>query len=802
MKNKINTFFFGLVFLSLFLFYGCKESKQPLELWYKQPADKWMQATPIGNGRLGAMIYGGIETETIALNEITFWSGQPDENQELPCGKEKLAEMRKLFFDGKLKEGNEMAARYLSGKPHSFGTHLPVGDLKFNFSLSGKQISDYKRSLNIENALSTITFKADNINFTREYFCTNPDNIMAARFSADTKASISFNLSLDLLQDVTIDTKDNELSFAGQVSFPKLGPGGVKFHGKIKIQLTGGKIQAEKDQLVVTDADDAIVWIDIHTDYKKPEFKTICEDAIQKITLKKYDQVKQNHIDDYARLFNRVEFSLGENETNKLPTDVRWKSVKEGNIDAGLDALFFQYGRYLLISCSRENSPLAANLQGLWNDNLACNMPWTCDYHLDINTQQNYWAANLSNLHECNLPLFNYIEDLSAHGEKTAMKVYGSPGWVAHTVANVWGYTAPGEGITWGLHTTAGVWIATHLWEHYQYTKDTEFLKNKAYPILKKAAQFFQDYLVEDSQSGYIVTGPSNSPENSFLFDGADLALSMMPTGDMILLTELYTACIESSKILGIDKEFSEQLQKNLEKLPPYKIGKNGGIQEWFEDYEEAHPNHRHTTHLLGFYPFSQITLDKTPELAKAAGQTIKNRLSAEGWEDTEWSRANMVCFYARLKEPEEAYKSIIQLQQDFARENLLTISPPGIAMAEEDIFIFDGNEAGIAGMAEMLLQNHQGYIEFLPALPQAWNTGYFKGLCIKGGAEVDLYWKNGLVQDAQIRATADNTFSLKIPDNTNSLKISKNGDTINPENSNGIITFEMKKGDKLAITY
>lgn len=499
MKNKISAIFLGFMFL-LFVTSCDNENKRTesqLKLWYETPASDWMQALPLGNGRLGAMIYGGVETETVALNEITFWSGQPDENQELACGKEKLSEMRKLFFEGKLKEGNEMAARYLSGQPHSFGSHLPVGNLKFNFLYPNNSISNYKRTLDIENSISTVSFKSDNVNYKREYFCSNPDDILAARFTADSNKSITFDMYLDFLQDVAIEAEGNGLTFSGQASFPKQGPGGVKFYGKVKLQLTGGEVQTENDRLKIVGADEAIVWVDIHTDYKKPDFEQRCNAAIQKIVSKDYDIVKNNHIEDYTNLFNRVELSLGQSEADNLPTDMRWTRVREGNSDTGLDALFFQYGRYLLISASRENSPLPANLQGLWNDNRACNMPWTCDYHLDINTEQNYWAANITNLHECNTPLFNYIEDLSVHGEKTAMKVYGSPGWVAHTVANIWGYTAPGQGITWGLHPTGGVWLATHLWEHYLYTKDIEFLRNKAYPLLRKSALFFQDYLVK-----------------------------------------------------------------------------------------------------------------------------------------------------------------------------------------------------------------------------------------------------------------------------------------------------------------
>ena len=360
-------------------------------------------------------------------------------------------------------------------------------------------------------------------------------------------------------------------------------------------------------------------------------------------------------------------------------------------------------------------------------------MPWTCDYHLDINTQQNYWATNVTNLAECNTPLFNYIEYLAKAGEKTAAKVYGSPGWVAHTVTNVWGYTAPGEWPGWGLFPAAGTWIALHLWEHYNYTLDKGFLVNKAYPLLRKNAEFFLDYMVTDPVSGYLMTGPCTSPENSFRYKGDVLSLSMMPTCDRVFVYELFSSCISASEILGGDAEFRKSLKAALAKLPPLKIGKTGEVQEWFYDYEKAIPNHRHTTHLTSLYPFSQISPERTPELAMAAAKTIQYRLDAPGWEDVEWSRANMINFFARLKEPEKALNSINILLKDLTRENLLTISVAGIAGANYDIFVLDGNEAAASGIAEMLIQSHEDYIEFLPALPAEWKTGYYKGAMCQG---------------------------------------------------------------------
>jgi alpha-L-fucosidase 2 len=791
----INVVNYKLLIAGILILTSCTvEKENKLSLWYEQPAAEWMQATPVGNGRLGAMIYGGTDTETIALNEITLWSGQYDENQEQSCGKEQLAKIRRLFFEGNIPEGNHLGTQYLSGTPHSFGTHLPFGNLKIRFNAPSSEISNYKRELNIENSLTTVTYKAGDTHFTREYFCSNPDNVLLIKLSSDKKNALNFEVGLDLLRESEMTVSGNTLSFTGQALFEKQGPGGVHYIGNIRISSPDGKITARDHALVVEDCQEALIIIDLRTDYKNPDYVNACNQTVEQAVLKTYEELKQAHIADYSRLFNRTQLYLGKSELDNLPTDVRWNLLKTtGQDDPGLMALFFQYGRYLLISSSRENSPLPANLQGVWNDNLACNMGWTCDYHLDVNTEQNYWLANVGNLAECNAPLFTYLEDLAHHGEKTAMKVYGSPGWVAHTVANVWGYTAPGQSVNWGLTPSSGGWQASHLWSHYCYTQDKKFLQEQAWPVLKKAAVFYLDYLALDPRNGYLMTGPSISPENSFKVDGREWCMSLTPTVDRIIVYETFNACIEASKILGIDDDFRQSLEAAIVKLPPLQIGKDGTVQEWFEDYDLAHPEHRHASHLLSLYPYNQISLLRTPELAEAASKSIYRRTHAENYEDTEWSRANDICFYARLKQAENAYNNIKGLLTVFSRENLFTCSPAGVAGANEDIFSFDANESAPSGIAEMLIQSHEGHIEFLPALPEQWPSGYFKGLCVQGGAEVDLTWKNSRVESARVTATADNTFSLKLPEDKTVLK---NGQTLHAENN--IVSVELKKGEYL----
>lgn len=783
---------------------GCQsatDSCGTTELWYAQPAKVWMESLPIGNGRLGAMTYGGIEEEKLALNESTMWSGQYNENQNKPFGREKMNQLRKLFFEGKLSEGNRIAGDNLHGNQTFFGTHLPIGDLKMQFIYPEGKVTGYRRSLSLDEAISSVSFNSGGVNYKREYFATNPDNVLVLRLTADKQKSITMNMGLDLMRQADLSVEDNQLVFTGKVDFPLHGPGGVCFEGRIAVLADNGEVKMEQSGVGIKEADAVTLIVDVRTDYKSPDYKKLCADGVKKAIAKSYDELKQAHIKDYNTLYNRVSIHFGQDANRALPTDVRWKQVKEGKTDTGLDALFFQYGRYLTIASSRENSPLPIALQGFFNDNKACNMGWTNDYHLDINTEQNYWAANVGNLVECNAPLFTYIKDLAHHGAKTAEVVYGCKGWTAHTTANVWGYTPASSTIIWGLFPMAGSWIASHLWTQYEFTQDKQYLAETAYPLLKGNAQFILDFLAKDPKSGYLMTGPSISPENWFrTVGGEEMVASMMPACDRELAYEILSNCVQASEILDTDREFADSLRTAIVQLPPIQLRANGAIREWFEDFEEAHPNHRHTSHLLALYPFSQITLEKTPELAEAARKTIENRLSAENWEDTEWSRANMICMYARLKDAQEAYKSVQLLQGKLSRENLMTVSPGGIAGAEGDIYSFDGNPAGTAGMAEMLIQNHEGYVEFLPCLPIEWKDGGFKGLCLKGGAEATAEWTNAVINKASLKATADQVLKVKIPQGKKYRVLLNSKEAIANPDAKGLITVDMKRGDLLEL--
>lgn len=800
----------GLIIGAALLLSSCLSSEateNSLKLWYDKPADEWMKSLPAGNGRLGVMVYGGVETETIALNESTMWSGEYDEQQQRPFGREKLDQLRKLFFEDNLAKGNQIANEYMGGSPHSAGTHLPIGDLKMNFMYSRGQLSDYHRELDLTTAVQTVTYKIGDVEYTRQCIASNPDDVVAIHIRASRSGAITMDLGLELLRNANVVASGNQLIYTGDAEFEKHGKGGVRFEGRIAVQTKDGTIKADGKKLRIENATEVTVLSDVRTNYKNTTFagydyKEKCKETIDAASQSVFNTLKKKHIEDYSPLFARVEFSLGgTGKFTHFPNDKRWAQVKGGESDPELDALFFQYARYLLIASSRPNSPLPVALQGFFNDNLACHMGWTNDYHLDINTQQNYWIANVGNLAECHLPLFDYIKDLSVHGTKIAQDLYGTKGWTAHTTANPWGYAAVSSSISWGLFPTASSWLASHLWTQYEYTQDKSFLAKTAYPLLKSNAEFLLDYMVIDPRNNYLVTGPSISPENSFRHQGQDFSASMMPTCDRVLAFETFNACLQATEILNTDPEFAESLRTAIAQLPPFRIGANGGVQEWFEDYEEAHPNHRHTTHLLALYPYSQITPDQTPELATASYQTIKQRLAAKDWEDTEWSRANMICFYARLKSPVEAYNSVKQLLGKLSRENMFTVSPAGIAGADNDIFAFDGNTAGAAGIAEMLLQSYDNKIELLPCLPEEWKDGSFKGLCARGGVVVDMDWKNAGIEKAVLKATVPTKFSLRLP-NTTTYRWKLNKKTVSfAANADGSVHITMNAEDHLTIT-
>ncbi|MDE6079269.1 MAG: glycoside hydrolase family 95 protein [Duncaniella sp.] len=777
---------------------GVSASDCDTRLWYDTPAKEWMEALPLGNGRIGAMVYGGISSDRIALNEITMWSGQRDSLQNDNCGPERLAEIRKAFFDGDIAKGNHLTREYLSGRSASFGTHLPVGDLVIDFSHPSAAIADYRRSLDLSTGVATTTFKRGDVTFKREYIVDYPDNIMAIRLTADRPASISASVSTQLLREAAVSTTDNSLTFDGKVAYHMFGPGGVSFIGSVRLDNEGGTLSHTPGSVSVSDADALTLLIDIRTDYDNPSYKADLGANIAKASAAGFDTLKARHVADHSALFNRMSLTIdGDGTMSHLPTDTRLHLIKNGAVDPSFDALFFSYGRYMQIASSRPASPLCSNLQGIWNDNLACQMAWTCDYHLDININQNYWAANKANLHETNEPLFKYLRHLEKYGSETASKLYGCNGWCAHTVANVWGYTAPGGDVSWGLNVTGGAWLATELWSHFLYTRDLDYLRQTGYPLLKSCAQFFMDYMVEDPATGYLVTGPSISPENGFRYhDGNHYSASMMPTLDRAVVHQIYTACIESSKLLGVDKEMRRHLEKDIKRLPPLAVGQDGMVKEWMLDVTRTDPSHRHSSHLMALYPFGQMSYDLTPELMEAARLSLENQTADPNWENTEWSCGNMIGFYSFLKDPEKAHYYIQDLFHNFTRENLMTVSPEGVAGAPADIFSFDATEASVAGICDMLLQSQNGYVEFLPALPAAWRSGSVKGLCARGAVEADIDWTDGALARASLRATKDTTVKVRIPEGA---RVNLDGRIIKVKGTpDGLAVFPLKPGQSL----
>lgn len=731
-------------------------------LVYSRPSAKWMGALPLGNGRLGAMVYGGTDVETIALNEVTMWSGQPDPEANNLCGPDRLREMREAFLSGDYKRGNDLGWQYLCGHGKSFGTNLPFGDLLIG--TVGGDVSGYRRELALDEAVARVGFVCGGTRFSREYFASNPAQALVVRYTADKAHALSATVSMRMLRHSEVTARANQIDITGDARFDKNGEGGVRFRGIVRVMADGGSVRAVGDRLVVDRADAMTIIVDIRTDFQNLNYRSQCLNTVETAASRPYDELKREHVADFKAIFNRMDIDLGRPTTDANTTDEMFAEAHKGLSNPAFDALFFKYGRYMQISSSRENSPLPSNLQGIWNDNLACNMPWTCDYHLDINIQQNYWSANIANMAETNAPLFTYIGLLAKYGSVTARKMYGCGGWVAHTINNVWGDTAPGSACSWAMNVTAGAWMATHLWTHYEYTLDKDYLREVGYPLLKETAQFFVDYMVEDPKTGYLLSGPSISPENGFRGgDGRGYSLSMMPTIDRAVIYDIYNACIQSAKILGIDDDFSRRLQRDIKKLPPLRLLDNGELAEWYLDVVRDDPSHRHASHLLALYPFGQISPLKTPGLAEGCRLFLENQTSHANWEDTEWTRGNNINFYARLLDGEKAYESLKGLYTGFMRENLMTVSPAGIAGAESDIFSFDATEAAVAGVCEMLLQSYDGMLNFLPALPKAWKNGSIKGVCARGGIEADFAWKNRKVVSATLRSRVDQTVSVRV---------------------------------------
>lgn len=748
-------------------------------LWYDRPASRWFEALPIGNGRLGGMVFGGIDRERIGLSESTAWSGAPSTTDISPTALEELPRIRQLLLAGQYVEAQRLTEQHLLGRPTSFGTNVPLPELWLDFADSG-DVDGYRRSLDLDTGIVLTTYRRGQPGLVRETFASNPHGVMATRISADQGGAVGLSVSLqpDVLPG-TIEVGEDALRFSGH-AFEALhsnGRQGVRVEIGVKVVAQGGQFVHHESSLELIAADEAVVIIVVATDWDGSDPRADVDALLSGAVNAGFSEIRRVHVEDHRALMSRMSLDLGQTATEvaALPTDERRLRLASGQADDDLIALYFQYGRYLTMAGSRADSPLPLALQGIWNDGLASSASWTNDFHLDMNTQQNYWAAEPANLSECQEPVLRFVERLAEAGQATAKQMYGAPGWVAHTVTNAWGYTAPGRGMGWGLNVTGGAWLALQLWERYEYTGDDDFLRDRVYPVFREAALFFLSYLVREPEHGWLVSGPSDSPENWYLTpDGDECSVTMGSTADRVFIDAVLRICAASAQRLGLDPELRDTIAAARASLPPFQIGKYGQLQEWMHDLTEADPAHRHTSHLCALFPERQIGPRSTPALAAAAEITIERRQSASGWERTEWVEANFTLLYARLLKGDAALVHLNGLISEASEANMMSYSAGGIAGAAQNIYSFDGNAGGTAGVAEMLLQSDGSELELLPALPTSWQSGGIRGLRARGGLTVDINWRNGRLDSARVVASRSATVRIRYGDDLTRVALSR----------------------------
>lgn len=796
---------FFLVILFVVTCLAAANAQQNLRLWYNHPAGTWEECTPLGNGRLGAMPDGGVLKENITLNDITLWSGGP-QDADKEGAVEYLSEIRKLLFEGKNAEAEALVNKTFickgAGSGNGNGANVPYGSyqvlgnlhLEYNYGTDTAFLkpANYVRELSLDSAIAKCSYRLNGTTYRREYFTSFSDDVCIIRITADGPGKISFILSLDRPEKYHTRVINNELQMEGQLN-NGTDEKGMLYVTRVRVKRDGGKLIAGDSTLRVQDASSVIIYISSATNFRQVPYKQKSLALINAAISKTYQTQKASHIKAYQNLFHRASLSLDnkKEEQAALPTDERLIAFTKDPSDNGLPVLYFQYGRYLLISSTRPGL-LPPNLQGLWANTIQT--PWNGDYHLDINIQMNSWLVNLTNLPMLNEPFYSLVKGLVKPGEKTAKVYYGGKGWVAHVITNVWGYSSPGESASWGATNSGSGWLCEMLWRHYLFTLDAEYLK-KIYPIIKGSAAFYLSTLVKDPNNGWLVTAPSNSPENAFrLTNGKVVHVCAGPTIDNQIIRELFAHVITASKVLKKDDTFIQQIWNAIKRLPPNQIDKNGRLMEWLKPYEEAEPQHRHLSPLWGMYPGNEITMQGTPQLSEAA----KALLIRRGDISTGWSLAWKMNLWARLRDGNHAFSLLKDLLRPTAQKGFNMVDGGGTYPNLFDAhppFQIDGNFGGTAGIAEMLVQSQEGYIDLLPALPDEWADGNFTGLCVRGGGILNLEWKDHQIKSLEIIPTVTNHFKIKVPEYVRVVKVTYKNKTTILDSSKGFIEISLSKG-------